>query len=87
MPLIDDVVAHYRDPDTRYAAALAVLAEVARRFRRIALEETAVKACLGCGRDLPLSAYHRNATRPDGHHAECRSCRSTVGIRDTSTPT
>ena len=76
MPLIDDVVAHYRDPEARYAAALAILAEVARRFRRIAIEETAVKTCAACGRDLQLSAYHRDEERPDGHRRECKACRS-----------
>lgn len=33
------------------------------------------KRCNKCGRDLPLSAFHRCITRPKGRNEVCRQCR------------
>lgn len=34
-----------------------------------------VKQCTGCGEVKPLSEFHKNKRRPDGHHAQCKACR------------
>jgi hypothetical protein len=35
-----------------------------------------VKVCAGCGRELPLTEFVRDARRSDGHGAVCRECMS-----------
>lgn len=42
-----------------------------------------MKTCNSCGECKPLTAYHADSRRPDGHHNACRACRSrtTLGIR------
>jgi len=34
------------------------------------------KICLGCFYQLPLSAFHKDSRRKDGHRARCKKCRS-----------
>ena len=33
-----------------------------------------VKVCKNCGRELPLSAFNKDKSRPDGHRSRCREC-------------
>jgi hypothetical protein len=33
-----------------------------------------VKVCKHCGRELPLSAFNKDASRRDGHGSRCREC-------------
>lgn len=33
------------------------------------------KVCVGCGRDLPLGAFHRQRIGRLGRHPRCRACR------------
>ena len=35
-----------------------------------------MKACTGCGEELPLAEFVRDARRSDGHGSVCRSCMS-----------
>lgn len=34
-----------------------------------------MKHCYKCGRDLPLTEFHRNRSRPDGLQDDCKECR------------
>lgn len=50
------------------------------------------KTCARCGERLPLSAFYRNRTKPDGRQSRCRACtirdsgRSPVLTRKAPTP-
>ena len=33
------------------------------------------KCCTGCGRELPLEDFPADASKSDGHHTRCRSCK------------
>jgi hypothetical protein len=33
------------------------------------------KCCTGCGRDLPLEEFPADASKSDGHHTRCRTCK------------
>lgn len=35
-----------------------------------------MKYCSGCGKEHPLSAFHRDKTHRDGHKSTCKACRS-----------
>lgn len=37
------------------------------------------KICAVCGRDRPLSAFHRRTASPDGHERLCKKCASAAG--------
>lgn len=39
-----------------------------------AASEETTKVCLGCGRKLPLSAFHIHNKSKDGHTKECIEC-------------
>ena len=32
------------------------------------------KRCLNCGEEKPLTAFHRDASSPDGHKRWCKAC-------------
>lgn len=34
-----------------------------------------MKTCQKCGRELPLTDFHRNSTSTDGYCAVCKDCR------------
>jgi hypothetical protein len=36
------------------------------------------KRCPGCSRVLPLSAYHRNKSRPAGIYTRCKDCQNSA---------
>ena len=38
-----------------------------------------MKECTACGVNKPLSDYHRNATRRDGHLEQCKVCFNRIG--------
>jgi len=40
------------------------------------------KPCCSCGAIKPLTDYHVNRTRPDGHASTCKACISARDIRD-----
>lgn len=33
-----------------------------------------MKQCSACGETLPLSHFHKNRTKPDGHQYRCKDC-------------
>ena len=35
-----------------------------------------MKVCTGCGKELPLAEFVRDARRVEGHGAHCRACQS-----------
>ena len=42
---------------------------------------TETKRCPHCGQTLPLSSFHRDKRRKDGHSVWCRECRNAAGRR------
>jgi len=34
------------------------------------------KTCCNCGREKPLSKFHKDASRPDRHTTQCKKCRN-----------
>ncbi len=49
--------------------------------------EESTKVCVGCGRELPLSAFHKHNKSEDGHTALCKECssrRTTKAIKKNS---
>lgn len=73
---LDAVTAHHADPVDRYSIAAQVAAEVRRRARQEAAFDAQEKTCRHCLKTKPLTAFHRDATRPDGRVGVCRVCRS-----------
>lgn len=43
-----------------------------------AFDFAADKACTRCGKPQPLSAYHKQASKPDGHKSYCKACCSEI---------
>lgn len=42
------------------------------------MEEIKTKVCSRCGRELPVSEYHKNAKHEDGLQHECKDCRREI---------
>lgn len=47
-----------------------------------------LKTCACCNRQLPLDPdyFHRNASKPDGFHGECKTCRAVMNRTKKSQP-
>jgi len=43
------------------------------------------KKCNKCGRELPLSEFHRKAASPDGYQEACKECKITYAKERYST--
>lgn len=76
MVTLDDITAHHRDPVDRYSIAAQIAAEVRRRARAEAAFAAQVKTCRECDEEKPLTAFHRDDSRPDGRRGVCRACRA-----------
>lgn len=83
---LEDALSHITDPDEREAMLSILRVEVDRRRRRAALLAAlnvqaaleATKRCPSCETTKPVSAFGKNAARPDGLQSQCRPCRRRV---------
>lgn len=48
------------------------------RQERNQMNEIPTKRCTRCGHDKPLTEYHRNRTRVDGHMGACKPCQNQI---------
>lgn len=39
------------------------------------MEESKTKVCSKCGRELPITEFHKNSHNPDGLQKECKECK------------
>lgn len=49
-----------------------------RRERNQTMNETQSKRCTSCGKDKPLTEFHRNRTRADGRMGACKPCQNEI---------
>lgn len=67
----EEFLASTFDPDTAAEILAQAKHEVGRRQRRA---EIITKHCRSCASDLPLTAFHKDASKRDGLRAQCREC-------------
>lgn len=80
---LEDALSHITDPEEREAMLSVLRLEVARRRRRArildqlneAAQAETTKRCPGCATTKPVTAFGKNAARPDGLQSLCRACR------------
>ena len=40
------------------------------------MEEIKTKVCSKCGRELPITCFHKNHANKDGYQGDCKECKS-----------